>query len=98
MIYEMLSKGAENAKTGREICQQLHIDMRGLTATIEQERRAGYPICASTGTIPGYFLAADKEEMQRYCAALAHREEEIAKTRRACISTIEQLPGGAING
>ena len=96
MIYELLSEGAENAKTGREICKQLHIDMRGLTATIEQERRAGYPICASTGTNPGYFLAANKEEMQQYCAALAHRADEIAKTRQACISTIEHLPGGII--
>ena len=98
VIYELLAEGAENAKTGREICRQLHIDMRGLTATIEQERRAGYPICASTGANPGYFLAANKEEMLQYCAALAHRADEITKTRQACAKTVKHLPGGAIIG
>ena len=95
MVYEVLAEGAENARTGREICRQLRMNPRELTSTIEQERRAGYPICASTGTNPGYFLAADKEEMQQYCAALAHRADEIDKTRRACIDTIKHLPGGA---
>lgn len=95
MIYEVLAEGADNAKTGKEICQQLRMNPRELTATIEQERRAGYPICASTGTNPGYYLAANKEEMQRYCAALAHRADEITETRRACIETIQHLPGGA---
>ena len=95
MIYELLGEGAGNARTGKEICRQLHINQRELTSTIEQERRAGYPICASCGTVPGYFLAANKEEMQQYCAALAHRVDEITKTRRACIDTIEYLPGGA---
>ena len=93
MIYELLGEGAEKARTGKEICRQLHINPRELTATIEQERRAGYPICASTGTMPGYFLAANKAEMQQYCAALAHRADEIAKTRLACIDTIQHLPG-----
>ena len=98
MVYELLSEGAENAKTGRDICKQLNINIRDLTATIEQERRAGYPICASTGANPGYFLAANKGEMLEYCAALNHRAEEIHRTRRACIDTIEQLPGDVING
>lgn len=98
MIYELLSEGAENARTGKEICQQLHINPRELTATIEQERRAGYPICASCGINPGYYLAANKAEMHDYCAALAHRADEIAKTRQACIETIEHLPGGATIG
>ncbi len=92
MIYEMLSEGAENAQTGREICKQLGITARELRAAIERERRAGQPICASTGSTPGYFLAANQEEMQRYCRSLYHRAGEIHKTRNACIKTIDSLP------
>ena len=94
MIFELLSEGAENAMTGRDICARLHIKPRDLTIIIERERRAGYPICASTGANPGYFIAANKGEMLQYCAALAHRAEEIHTTRRACMKTIKHLPGG----
>lgn len=92
MIYEMLSEGAENARTGKEICKLLDITARDLTIAIERERRQGRPICASTGSTPGYFLAANKDEMQRYCNSLMHRAGEIHKTRRACIKAMEGLP------
>lgn len=94
MIHEILSEGAENAKTGRELCKALELNLRELTAIIERERRQGQPICASSGNNPGYFLAANKEEMQRYCNALSHRAGELHKTRKACIKTIDQLPEG----
>ena len=92
MIYEMLAEGAENARTGKEICKLLDITPRDLTAAIERERRQGQPICASTGSTPGYFLAANQDEMQRYCRSLLHRAGEIHKTRRACIKTLDKLP------
>lgn len=92
MVYEILSEGKDSARTGRDICNALGISARELTARIERERREGKPICASTGANPGYFLAADKEEMQRYCKSLWHRAGEIHKTRRACIATMESLP------
>lgn len=92
MIFEMLSEGAENARTGKEICSLLKINARDLTAAIERERRAGKPICASTGSNPGYFLAANQDEMQRYCRSLLHRAGEIHKTRQACIATLDKLP------
>lgn len=94
MIFEILSEGAANARTGKEICKLLNITARDLTAAIERERRAGNPICASTGSNPGYFLAANQEEMQRYCNSLRHRAGEIYKTRQACIMTISKLPAG----
>lgn len=94
MIYEILSQGAENARTGKELCHILGITARDLTIAIERERRQGQPICANTGSNPGYFLAANQEEMQRYCNSLMHRAGEIHKTRRACIKTIEKLPAG----
>lgn len=92
MIHELLSAGAENARTGREICGLLDISPRELTAAIERERRAGKPICAATGSNPGYFLAANKEEMERYCNSLFHRAGEIHKTRKACLQAMESLP------
>lgn len=92
MIYEILQPGAENALSGREICKLLHITARDLTQTVERERRAGAPICASTGRRPGYYLAADRREMDRYCRSLFHRAGEIHKTRRACLKAMEQLP------
>ena len=92
MIFEILSEGANNARTGRELCELLNITARDLTAAIERERRAGKPICAATGKTPGYYLAANQAEMQRYCRSLWHRAGEIHKTRRACLKTLEDLP------
>ena len=93
MVYELLSIGRERAKTGRELCKILDIKPRDLTEAIEQERRQGIPICANTGgRAAGYFLAADKAEMQAYCKSLYHRAGEIFKTRRACMRTLEHLP------
>ena len=92
MIHEILSEGAEHAMTGRRICELLDITPRELTAAIELERRACKPICAATGNNPGYFLAANREEMAQYCNSLFHRAGEIHKTRKACMATMENLP------
>lgn len=92
MVYEYLTTGAENAHTSRYLCGLLGLNHRELTKQIERERRAGKPICAAAGINPGYFLAADKDEMQHYCKSLEHRENEINKTRQACIDTINELP------
>lgn len=94
MICDYLSEGAENARTGRELCDMLKITPRELTIAIERERRQGKPICAATGRTPGYFLAANQNEMQAYCRSLWRRAGEIHKTRRACMDTMESLPAG----
>lgn len=92
MIFEVLSEGAENAQTGKDLCVLLNLTARDLTAAVEKERRQGKPICASTGPNPGYYLAATQDEMRRYCDSLQHREREIRKTRNACRKTIDRLP------
>lgn len=94
IIAEILYTGRENVQTGKSLCALLNLKMRELTQEIEQERRDGQPICASTGGNPGYFLAANKGEMQRYCKSLLRRAGEIHKTRKACIETIDSLPEG----
>ena len=93
MVNEILLHGAENAQTGRQLCTILNITQRDLTAAIEQERRAGVPICAATGKKPGYFLAANQAEMEKYCRSLWRRAGEIHKTRKACLKTLATLPG-----
>ena len=93
MIHEFLKTGAENATTGRELATLLNCDIRDITAAIERERRAGYPICASSGgDNPGYYLAADKEELQRYCNMMHRRAAELYKTRQALLKVLKQLP------
>lgn len=91
-ISDLLGEGRENAKTGRELCDFLHIRMRDLSAAIEKERREGQPICAATSEPRGFFLAATQGEMQRYCDSLRHRAGELHKTRRACLQTMQSLP------
>lgn len=100
-ISDYLQTGEDNAQSAKELCSLLNIDHRELTSAIEKERRQGSPICASSNNkAAGYYLASNKEEMQRYCKSLHHRAGEIHKTRKACLDTIDKLPkkGAADNG
>lgn len=93
MITEYLRKGAENARTGRELARLLHRDIREITRSIERERRAGSPIISSCNPEkPGYYLAETAEELQYYCSRLHQRAGEIYKTRRALLKTAETMP------
>ena len=92
LVSDYLTAGKDNARTGKELCDLLNITARDLTAAIERERREGQPICASTGSTPGYYLAADRQEMETYCNSLRKRAGEIFKTRRACIQSMAKLP------
>lgn len=92
-ITDHLNTGKENAITANELCTLLNISIRDLSAAVERERRKGSPICASNGKKPGYYLAANKEEMQEYCKILYKRAGEIHKTRKACLISMINLPG-----
>ncbi len=91
MIYELLGQGRENARTGRELAQALGCTLRDISAQVERERRDGFPICAATGDVPGYYLAADVEELETYCDRLKGRAIEVFKTRQALIRVLKQL-------
>ena len=92
MIHEYLAEGAANARSAKELCAMLSLSGRELSLAVEKERRAGYPICSSTDhNCPGYFLAANRGEMERFCNSLYHRAGEIHKTRKACLKTLEKL-------
>lgn len=88
MIHEVLNTGRENATTCRQLADHFRCESRDITKAIESERRQGIPICAAVGDPPGYFLPADRHELQTYCDQLKHREKEIAETRRALVRTL----------
>lgn len=93
MIAELLGRGEASAKPSKDICSWLGIKLRDLTVMIMNERRAGAPICSTTsGTMRGYFLAANKDEMIRFCGSLNRRAREIDRTREACLKTVDELP------
>ncbi len=93
MIYEILLEGKENAITAKDIAKLFGWkDTRDVSEQIERERREGKPIAASCGKNPGYYIATDRETMQRYCNSLLHRMGEIAATRQGCLKSMEGLP------
>lgn len=94
MIAELLAEGAENARTGKDLAALVKCDLRTVTEQIEKERREGQPICASSrGETPGYYLAANAEELEAYCNRLHGRAAELYKTRQALLKVLQQLPG-----
>lgn len=93
MIHELLTEGAENARTGRDLAAFLNCDIRTVTEQIERERRKGQPICAaSRGENAGYYLATNRDELEQYCNRLHKRAAELYKTRRALLNVLRQLP------
>lgn len=91
MIHELLAEGSHNARTARELSNIIGCEPRDVTKAVERERRAGQPICAATGENPGYYLAADTEELQNYCDRLKSRAIELFKTRQALVNVLRQL-------
>lgn len=91
MIHELLAEGRENARTGRELADFFKCNIRDITEQVERERREGQPICAATGENPGYYLAADADELETYCNRLKGRAIELFKTRQALINTLRQI-------
>lgn len=94
MIAELLSVGAENPTTGKELAAVIGCDIRDITAAVERERRQGQPICAASGENPGYYLAADAAELEKYCNRLHHRAAELYKTRQALLAVLKQYAAG----
>ena len=97
-VAEYLSNGRDNAKTARELAAVLNCDARAVTIQIERERRAGVPICAACGDNPGYYLAADADELQTYCNQLQSRIDEQRETLRALVDVLRQYGEVKANG
>lgn len=93
MITDYLFIGKENARTGAELAKALRCDPRDIGKAIERARRQGAPICASCDPEqPGYYIAANAEDLQRYCRSLNKRINEIQTTHAALVPIIDTLP------
>lgn len=91
-IYKILPIGEAAAIPGWQLCEELNISQRELSRQITKERREGKPICANSLKRPGYYLAANQQEMDEYCERLKHRAKEIFITRQACMKARASLP------
>ena len=82
----------ENAITADEIKTRTGLKRRDITRSIQRERLAGKPICATNDSHnPGYFLTDDPAELQRYITTLDRRVREIRKTRSAMQKTMHRI-------
>lgn len=85
MIYEHLGTGKESARSARELAEVLHVDVQSVYEQIKKERGEGKPICATCNRYaPGYYLAADRQEMLAYCIQLQHRATVIIDSVKVC--------------
>lgn len=91
-ISDYLPTGRENAITADEIKTRTGLKRRDITRSIQRERLAGKPICATNDSHnPGYFLTDDPAELQRYITSLDRRVREIRKTRSAMQKTMHRI-------
>ncbi len=72
----------------RHLKSILHRDSRTIRALIEQERRGGTLILSDNQH--GYYLAANRSEVERFVRSMRHRVGEIIKTVEAIEKAAEQ--------
>ena len=93
-ISDFLPEGKENAIPGHDLVALLKLDdLRSLTQLVEQERRDGFPIRASTGNDKGYYLASGPEELEAYISSLDRRLSNVRRTRRHLEDTLYKMTG-----
>ena len=95
ILGRVLPHGKGHAIPGRELVKLLKLkDLRDLTQLVEQERRDGFPICASTDSAaPGYYLAAGPEELEDYLKSLNRRVKNINRTVVHLEDTLSNMTG-----
>ncbi len=63
-VLLQIPKGRSNARTGKSIASYLcEPNTRGVRLAIQELIADGHPICSSTKTPAGYFLAETREEV-----------------------------------
>lgn len=82
-IQKFLGHGKSNAISGRKLLELFGgKDLRTVSKAVECARRAGIPVCATTSPDgPGYYIAANADELSNYIHSLDHRLKEIRVTR-----------------
>lgn len=88
MIEELLKPGEVNAISAGELAKITGLEVRAVMHTIRHERLLGKPICSSAR---GYFLPADKYELQATINRLYNQASEtkkVAETMETLSKTI----------
>lgn len=94
LLVDFLGVGKESAITASDIVAALNLgDTRVVSQMAEDARRAGIPLCASCGSNPGYYIAADVDEFAAYVCSLMRRLRELTKTLNACLNTLDKMSG-----
>ncbi|MGF0006493.1 hypothetical protein [Lawsonibacter hominis] len=94
-VSDMLLEGKESAITGSRLVDALELkDLREFTQLIEGERRAGSPICASTGSGSyGYYLAKGPAELEDYMGSLDRRIRNVSRAWKHLEATLLRMTG-----
>lgn len=72
-VLMQIPKGAANARTGKNIASYLcQRNTREIRLLIQELIADGYPICSSTQTPAGYFLAETREEVNENLKVLKY--------------------------
>jgi hypothetical protein len=97
-VAGVLGHGAAAAMTAQELANILGLsDVRVVTAEVQRERAAGFPICANVGGPErGYFLADSPDELAVYMRSLRHRVRAVLRTQAALEQTLAVMSGQEI--
>ena len=80
-ISSLLMHGAENAVPRRHLRQLTGLSDRDLRRRIQMERLSGIPILADNSS--GYYLPADRTELDMFVRSMRSRSREIAAVAAA---------------
>ena len=93
-VTDCLSVGRVHAHTARELSEWLGVKDREITKAIERARLHGAPICANcNGDRPGYYLAANADELHEYLQSFKRRRRNIVRTEAALMTTLCAMTG-----
>lgn len=77
-IMELLQEGEENAISAKELAKYYNCDTRSITQEIHNLRRSGKVILSvNTGINNGFFLPADRAEVERFAKTMHSRLKQI---------------------
>lgn len=77
-IMELLQEGVENAISARDLAKYYNCDTRSITQEIHNLRRSGKVILSvNTGINNGFFLPADRAEVERFAKTMHSRLKQI---------------------
>lgn len=80
-IKDFLSHGVENGVPRRHLRQLTGLSDRDLRRRIQRERLSGIPILADNSS--GYYLPADRTELDQFVRSMRSRSREIAAVAAA---------------